>query len=163
MKRSRDSSVGFARLPGRVVFLSAVMMACAVLAGCSNDPGEAALLGFSQAYTCPASRVAITPVTDVGMPELMLGPDLGITAEVRDDPERLALWKKQNASMLKLFGYYEVFHAEGCGHAVDYGCRCPRFGQTSHVSIKSGSMRSLCACTVTPRSVSEIRQARKLK
>ncbi len=137
------------------------IVACALLTGCSNDPAEAAMLEFSQAHACPASRIALTPVTDVTMPELMLGPDLGMTAEVRNDPQRLALWNQQNESMLRLFSYYKVFHAQGCGHETDYGCRCPQFGQSSHVSIKSKSLRTLCGCIVPARSAHDLRLQRE--
>jgi len=155
------SAVGFAGASARTALLSMSIAAIGLLTGCSNDPAEAAKLDFSQAHTCPAARIAVTPVTDVTMPELMLGPNLGITAEVRDDPERLALWKRQNAPMLTLFGYYKVFHAEGCGHEADYGCRCPRLGESSHVSIRSKSLRTMCTCTVAPRSVRDVRQQRR--
>lgn len=137
-----------------------VLLACMLLPACSSDPGVAAQLDFTQAYTCPATRVMVTPVEGVSMAELMLGPGLGIAEDVRNDPQRLALWKQQHADMLGLYGYYKVFRVEGCGHTADYGCRCPSLGEPSHVGIKSKSIRTMCTCMQPPRSVSDVERER---
>ena len=84
---------------------------------------------FAEDYTCPESRIEVTPRTDLSAsqvlgwakPKAEEPPD-----EVKNDPERYALWKdeqaKKHAKDDAIYDGYEVFEAKGCDHDVIYAC-----------------------------------------
>lgn len=84
---------------------------------------------FSEDYTCPPSRVAVTARPDLSAAEVLghskeraeVPPD-----DVKNDPERYALWKEEQSKRQEQhdgrYEDYEVFEAKGCDHDVIYAC-----------------------------------------
>jgi hypothetical protein len=84
--------------------VAAVIGGAALIAGCLPTPTEAAQARFSKGVSCPKDRVKVTPVEGPPPP-----------AELGNDPERIALWRKKNLNPTYL-------RTEGCGRAVTYEC-----------------------------------------
>lgn len=140
------------KLPRNLVLFTASLL----LAACGS-PKEAAYRSFSEAYSCPENRITIEAIKDVTMTELWLRahPEPDPPAEIRADPARLAVWKKARQKnlegLMRGLRQYELFHASGCGHEVDYACFCPP--QTKGASNGRGTPQDHCGCEVPPATI----------
>jgi hypothetical protein len=116
--RSRGS------LPLAALLLPLLIAGCASLEDGARDH-------FVKALSCPADRVQVKARPDLGYGDLL--PALPASTppdEVAADPERLALWKEQQASAqatrrANAEAAYDVFEVSGCGRTVRLGCRHP--------------------------------------
>lgn len=82
---------------------------------------------FSAHFSCPEDRITVSerPYSAIA------GNSPSPPREVASDPERLAIWKKQqDEKAAALARNYEAFEVEGCGRKVLYRC--------SHVSQRGG-------------------------
>jgi hypothetical protein len=86
--------------------------------GCAyvNNRENAAANAFVQAYQCPRDRVVVRPVATPSAPS---APGAAPPDDVARDPERLAIWKKQQQQPTQDASSFDV---TGCGHEAVYGC-----------------------------------------
>jgi hypothetical protein len=101
-----DHRGSFARA---VPSVAVVLFALIAVAGCEPRPAQFwAGSAFSQANSCPENRLEAKPVEGPPPP-----------AELRNDPERVATWRKNNVDGYVSKRYVRV---AGCGSAVTYEC-----------------------------------------
>jgi hypothetical protein len=86
--------------------------------GCAyvNNRENSAANAFVQAYQCPRDRVVVRPVATPSAPS---APGAAPPDDVARDPERLAIWKKQQQRPTQDVSSFDV---TGCGHEAVYGC-----------------------------------------
>lgn len=133
-------------------FIVLLLAWAALLTGCTSTE-EKARTAFVQSYTCPGEHVTVAPIAGVTMRELWLhssesgGP---ASAEIQADPARLALWQREQESKIRAFHIdeYELLHASGCGHEVDYACYCPGF--FTDMGQNRGTPQDRCRCQTRP-------------
>jgi len=87
---------------------------------------------FGKQFSCPAGRVDVTLRADVD-PVAALAPgqafDLGTPpAEVKNDPERYARWKEDQAANRAVYARDRVFAVSGCGHRQLLACHAHHRG-----------------------------------
>lgn len=126
------------------------------MAGCGSRE-EAAFRTFSESYSCPRDQITVKPIDSVTMRELWLraNPLPPPPADVQADPARLAVWSKaqdkDREGPLRGVQSYELFHATGCDHAVDYACHCPP--QVKGSATGRGSRQDFCGCQSPPAPI----------
>ncbi len=128
------------------VTLAATLM----LAGCASL-ADGARDHFVKALSCPADRVTVKARPDLGYGDLLPAPPAAAPpAEVAADPERLALWKEQQARAkadrrANADARYDVFEVSGCGRTARLGCRHPEDarGRTELSAVVCSSPKTL--------------------
>jgi hypothetical protein len=108
-----------------------VVASAAFLVACSDE--TTARDQFANRFTCPAERVTVTPRKDLSAVALAFRPKPAPT-DVAADPERLALWNKQQAHHGADYEGKSVFQVSGCNNEIFYICGQLRVsvGRTQH-------------------------------
>lgn len=99
---------------------------------------------FSQQFSCPEERITVAARADVDAYALQFAAVLPVPpAEVRDDPARLAVWKRnQDSARAEWNARFRAFEVQGCEHQGLYLCAHPNGDQ--------GSSPNLAAVSCTP-------------
>ncbi len=94
-----------------------------VVAGCTSKE-TAVKEKFSRVHVCPADRVEVRERTEITRASLRVRPEPA--PEVAADPERLALWTKEQERMDKnIAGMCSIYEARGCGAQQLFCCSRP--------------------------------------
>lgn len=131
------------------------LVAGALIAGCGSTE-EAAVLAFSETYSCPRERVVVTPVRGITAFELWqrVNPMPEPPAEVRADPARLAVarqaWEEQHEGVERGLNRTDLFHVSGCEHAVDLGCACVSGAGSTTGGVDTAQGRCVCVDPPAP-------------
>ncbi len=105
----------------------------------------AALRAFSKQHVCPEERLVVEKDANQNMVERMGLPSPPV--DIRDDPDRLAMWEAQNASGNQFWREHVIYTVHGCGTHATYGCWCPNLKKGGRFRISgSGSMQDFCTC-----------------
>ncbi len=92
------------------------------MAGCTSLE-QGAKEHFAQEFSCPMERIEVRKRDDLQPSEVSLGGQAKPPAEVAKDPERLAVWKKDQQKYADdMNDRMTVFELRGCGHRVLYSC-----------------------------------------
>ncbi len=104
--------------------LRAVALAgLALLAGACTSNEDAAKDSFSKEFSCPTDRLSVVPRTGVDAYELTFGKPAEPAADVKADPGRYAVWKKdQQAARDSWNNALTILEVKGCDHDELYGC-----------------------------------------
>jgi hypothetical protein len=80
----------------------------------------------ARAFSCPENRIDVRPRKGLDAYALTFGEGSPPPDDVKRDPERYALWKKQQRESHDRWNSMgEVMEANGCGHDVVYFCTHP--------------------------------------
>lgn len=123
-----------------VTSLAHALPAILALVGCRSDE-TIVKQNFATRFTCPEERVSVAKRKDLDSIELAFRAEPAPT-DVSADPERLNLWKKEQARQANHFADKAVMQAKGCGHEVFYIC-----GQ---LYVAVGTTRYLCVAASYP-------------
>jgi hypothetical protein len=82
---------------------------------------------FSKDYSCPENRITVRPRADLNAYDVTFGTSTAAPpADVKKDPERLALWQAQQREKRAAWNdRISVYEARGCGHDAIYTCSHP--------------------------------------
>jgi hypothetical protein len=94
-------------------------------AGCGKSYEQGVREAHGREFSCPVERITARARPDVDAHDATFGPSTP-PDEVKRDPARLAIWKKQQRETHDLWNSHgEVWEASGCGHDVVYQCGRP--------------------------------------
>ncbi len=95
-----------------------------LISGCKQLK-QGAIEAHSQTYSCPEDRIETRKRDDLDAYTLIVGASEA-NAEVKADPERLAVWQKAEAKKRNDWNSsVDVFETTGCGHATIHACYHP--------------------------------------
>jgi len=118
---------------------------------------EGAREAFSREFSCPEGRVVVRPRTDVDAYTATFGAvdSGGPPADVKRDPERYALWQKQQREQHDAWNNdRSVLEARGCDHEVLYTCSHPsgfRGGASASCRAEPGTPSPPAICSAGSR------------
>jgi hypothetical protein len=103
---------------------------------------------FGTQFSCPEDRVEVRARDDLD-PGMVVYPAETPPEEIKDDPGRLAKWKKDLEAHRDRWrdadDKAEVFDVSGCGHAARYVCYHPRSMSANAGSIDESSVECLAS------------------
>jgi hypothetical protein len=116
--------------------LAALTTTSAVLVACSDK--SIARDDFERSFTCPTDRLTVTGRNDLKPRDLAIRQEVP-PKDIAADPERLALWKKTEASRTSEYDGNNVVQVQGCSHEVFYICGDLRVsvGATRHGCMRA--------------------------
>jgi len=79
---------------------------------------------FAERASCPEAAVVVRARPDIRAHEILL-PVRSPSAEVRDDPTRLAKWREDVDREASRYDRLEVWEATGCGRTELLACERP--------------------------------------
>jgi hypothetical protein len=103
------------------------LLAGALGLGACTSLEEGARDAFSRDFSCPEGRIDVHARKDLDAYDLTFG-GMGSAppADVKKDPERLALWQRRQREQHDAWNdRIGVFEARGCGHDALYTCSHP--------------------------------------
>ena len=100
--------------------IAAVGSAAAIGVGCKSLE-QGAREAHAREFSCPENRIDVHPRKDVDAYTSTFGEGVPPSDEVKKDPQRYAIYKKQQRESHENWnGMGEVMEAKGCGHDVLY-------------------------------------------
>lgn len=124
--------------------------ACVVslVAGCKRLK-TGAVEHFAEEHACPEDRIEVEPREGLRRSQFE-GQREEAPAEVRSDPQRLAMWQTQrDESDERLDAACDIFAVRGCGHEAILCCNHPSSGR--HTSIGRVSCLEVSVPAVTEK------------
>lgn len=107
--------------------LSIVVFALLCGAGGCMSYEEGARQYHVGAYSCPAHRVSVRPRPDLDAYDVTFGDLVKPSEEVLNDPERYAVWKKEDEKRRATYRKNgEVYESTGCGQTAILLCFHPQ-------------------------------------
>lgn len=105
------------------IFLALASLSLVAACGQGADRyAEAARETLSNAHSCPAERITVTPRPDLHAFDLMVGAPPSPPADIAADPGRLAEWQRRQRESQDHYNREKVYQAQGCDQVEYYAC-----------------------------------------